>query len=113
MTSSRHLHRVHEAGVVRSCPHPEEIESWLEDVGPVLAALHRRTGPPSSGLRRWLAEQVRLATEADDSVDHLVAAAEEADAAPAAVDDLRWLHTRVCAVTESLRRIRDQGAAAA
>lgn len=88
----------------------DDIEAWLEDVSGVLAALSDRHETASSGQLIWLSGQTRLATEALDALDHVLLVAEE-DGSP--VDEIQWLHTRVCAVMEALTGSGAEPAAAA
>lgn len=81
--------------------HLEEIEAWLGEIAPVLAALRsgRLTGPTSEGRRAWLAEQDRVAAAVLAELDHACA---EHEAEDRCTDHLAWLHTRVCATREQL-----------
>lgn len=110
MTSPLHLHRVHEAGVVRSHMGPNDVAAWVDEVRPILVALHGRAAAPSAGHRRWLTDQLALAGEAIDALDHELTVAEECGHH---TDDLHWLHTRVCALLEGLHRVAAPAATAA
>ena len=90
--------------------HPQEIEAWLDEIRGVLDALRVRQAPPSGGQLIWLSAQTRLASEAIDALDHHFIVAEEAGWP---VDDIQWLHTRVCAVAEALTGSSAEPAAAA
>lgn len=105
MTSALHPNRPIGAGAV---PCVEEIEAWVDEVRPVLQALRSRGGAPSSGQQEWLAAQLRVAAEA---LDVLECDTFEAEAAGTPCDELRWVHTRVCAVLDGLGALSGTAAA--
>ncbi len=91
-------------------PCPDDIEAWLAEVGPVLSALRSTGRPSSSGQREWLAEQARIAAEA---IDALECQSFETESAGSPCEELHWLHTRVCALLEGIRRVDLSRSAAA
>ena len=74
-----------------------EVEHWLDEVAPVLLALRARVARPSSGQRRWMAEQAVLGTGAEALLCWAVLDGEEAGEPDA---EAEWLLGRVSALVE-------------
>lgn len=110
MTTARLPHPRTAHRLLRSSPTPVEIEAWLDEVRPVLLALQRSGGSPSSGQQRWLAEQAQTAAAAIDALDCDTFAG---DLAGSPCLELEWLHTRVCAALDVVHRLGQAHAAAA
>lgn len=89
--------------------HPVEIDAWVDEVGPVLAALRRRTAPPSEGQRRWMAEQVAVGRSA---LTVLEAEAFDAEDRQLPLESILWAHTRVSALLEASASLLAPGAPA-
>lgn len=79
-----------------------EVEAWLLEVAPVVAALRQATPSPSPGQHRWL---VRLADDALRALDLLEDAEREAQAHDEPTDHVEWLHTRVSSALQGARTL--------
>jgi hypothetical protein len=99
-TPHQHDHDVPAADPALACP--EEVEAWLDEVQPVVAALRHRTAPPSNGQHRWMAD---LIAACDVALDHLQCEADDVAGVDGPCHDLHWLHTRVSALLEAARAL--------
>ena len=98
----------HPAGPTPSCV--VEVEAWLLEVAPVVAALRQAPTSPSPGQQRWLVRLADDALRAQDLLDHECL---EAEAAGEPAELVEWLHTRVSATLDGARALLvDQLAAA-
>jgi hypothetical protein len=109
MTSTLHRHRRSSPALLRTVPCLDDIEAWIAEVQPVLDALRDRSGPPSLGQRRWLADQLEAAVEA---LEALECQALEADDADEPCDAVLWAHTRVSVLLGWVQALAGSSAAA-
>lgn len=80
----------------------DEIAAWLDEVEPILRAVHRRTGPSSAGLLRWSSDQMAFVADIaswSEEVAFEVEALEE----DGSLFDVAWLCTRIGAALSMMR----------
>jgi hypothetical protein len=84
-------------------PNPADLAAWLDEVSAEVSAdtVSQIGSSPTSQV--WAAHQAGFAAEALEALELMLESAAAADD-DAAVEELEWLHTRICAVSERLTR---------